>query len=253
MTINKLRIATCVLVFYGALLLYGLTPQTNYLSASDGTPTPTSIPKTYGQLFLEEEGCTPMCFFGLVMGESTVEELLGVLNEQSYFVWRPSESVGTNPTVFDEQTGHVEDGSYIIYWNDEQPFDSIAGDIYIKDSVVQLINISNALQLGYDDVFEAFGGFDYLEAGAGLYSVDFDLYYEESGTIISFSIPRNKCSLNNLRSHMFLNNIFYLNASSETTVTRAIPVDIQTWNDWLDSDADISCDEAFAMYLEESQ
>jgi hypothetical protein len=221
-------------------------------SVSMTTNTPSTVTITNSEtpqsLFVDDT-CSPPCWFGLVTGESTSEEVDIFMTATSH-IFRSWEA--TSDSVFDPQTGDMRDGKihfdWVVFENDSARLRG--NSINLTDGILVSINTSMNRVLLLREVLETLGYPDYITMDSGIDTSRESLSLTYFDLRLNVNLDSLGCSLSQIGNAFWVDWISYYAPMSDDEATaiadrRGRHVSLELWQAWLNGEVAQSCFQAW--------
>lgn len=216
------------------------------------TPTPISDPELVSAPLFSQDTCLPPCWFGLVAGESTSQDVARLVNSNSDIFDRWD----TSPrSTFEPTTNDMINGRYTFYWTDYQPPNTdqvlqVNSTLFIEDQLVQQMQIVMNEDIRLDDVLQRLSNPDYIYFSTFFEQPIMILDYLDLQMSVWLIGPETNCTLMNLTERLWVEQVIYYAEGElqERDLTNVgiyfVPSD--TWLTWINDEVDSTCDEVIA-------
>jgi hypothetical protein len=236
----SLKISVVILT----LLIFPIHPV---ISQSPPTPTPFITHSLF-----DDDVCAPPCVFGLIPGQSTIEDVVVFLQDFESPLFRIETWNGSR---FDPETGYMTNGLYQIAWLDFESTKAFPREISIGIDNNHITGIGLRLNDNHrtylKDILDAFGMPDYVLLGIDpIYrsSSYLTLHYPGLGLDADL-ITGTYCRTDHIGEHFITISVHYRSPGSQITPQRlaihwrVMPLEI--WQSWLDGEVNINCMDAW--------
>ena len=246
--IGTILISICVLIG-GAEMAFS-QEETNQLPTS-GMPS-----------LIEGDLCTPPCWFGLIPGESTLEDVLQMFSNHPDLFW--NELVERNQTENERPILYphldlqplLEDQVIDFFWR-ELNFGGnirIGNVIRTSDNRVAMMIIKPTEAISLSEVLDKWGQPDLIRAGSSLYYDFLLLYYREPHLIVQLDTEdearvEEECRIADLMDVFRIEHIFYLSPAAYREQARnwlqsTHYVPNRVWSSWTAGEVEATCTRA---------
>ena len=168
---------------------------------AQNTPTPEPI-----QSLFENDTCAPPCFFGLIPGQSTSQDVVA-LTETSSDIYDPGI---TERSTFDPDTNHMILGTYYFWLQDSDEVEDPDGvAIYIGDQLVYQINVyvENS-NFSIENVMDTLGPPDQVRIRQSIIGAVLRFIYVDLSISVNFD-PKEECRLETINDDYQLSGLTY--------------------------------------------
>jgi hypothetical protein len=196
---------------------------------------------------LDEDSCAPPCWMGLIVGDSTSEDVQHLIqNTDTIF----QEWIAHEDSVFDEQMGLIVSGSYRSNWlfhdfGDFTTFNSIA-TISVEAGVIDSMWIRPNRTILLHEVLRRLGTPDDVTMS----------WHDVSGTSLNFNYydlrlyiylrSIEQCYMDRMSNNFYVNYVEYYSPSSHQIpydFSRDVPIEV--WQQWVNGEETRSCSTAW--------
>ena len=215
----------------------------------------TETPEEKESLF-EEDTCTPPCWFGLIAGESTNQDVIEALSS-NLDTFRPLSDTSAQYHDFKTDTLPISDGFYQFYWGTRPqpnlvPTTSL---LVIEDQELVWMRIGAPAFISLSDVLGKLGQPDEVYANLAPYLVYLDLFYSDLNLIVILVAERDMCDMSRISETFAVDFVYYYPTGEEAEfrqehrVNFDVPIRPEVWNEWTDGIVQETCDTAFLNYI----
>jgi hypothetical protein len=223
----------------------------------------TSEPPMSGMpSLIEGDLCTPPCWYGLVPGESTLEDVLQMFSNHPDLFWNElvegEETYNNRPILYPhlDLQPLMEDQAIDFFWR-ETNFEGniiIANIIRMSGNRVATMAIKPTEVVSLSEVLSQWGQPDTIRAGRSLYYDFLLLYYREPYLIVQLDTEdvariEEECEIADLMEVFRIEHIFYLSptayreeARNRLQSTYYVPDHI--WSSWTAGEVEATCTRA---------
>lgn len=226
------------IVAFGAINLQTITPD-----------SPTATLAATRSLF-SDDLCAPPCWFGLVAGESTSEDVVRMLEQYpDLFEWNREFSF----RHFEHNGVYLLNGYYGVLWRHVSTVENAIG---IKDAIVEAMQITLDRPVTLAEVFETFGYPSYARTIYGINVVSLHMYYRELNVVVFLHADRETCQMENFLEDYTADSVnYYAEADEETfeaerQLDRWRRIPDTEWQRWLEGEVSGLCSAAIHQVLE---
>lgn len=204
---------------------------------------PTVMPSDTRSLFTDDP-CVPPCWFGLIAGESTSEDVVRMLEQyHQVFEWDREFSF----RHFEHNDVYLLDGYYGIEWRHVSTVENV---IDIEDAAVEAMQISIDQPTTLAQIFEAYGSPNYVRTTYAFDIVSLNLYYRELNVVVFLTADRETCQMENFLEAYTAYSVYYYAQEDEDTfeaehqLDRLRRIPDTEWQHWLEGEVSGSCNDA---------
>lgn len=248
--IRTTLLSICVL-----MLLVGMVASQD----GDSEPPTTGMPS-----LVEGDLCTPPCWFGLIPGVSTLEDVLQMFSNHPDLFWNElvegEETYNNRPILYPhlDLQPLMEDQAIDFFWRET----NFGGNIIIGNIIrmsgnrVATMAIKPTEVVSLSEVLSQWGQPDLIRAGSSLYYDFLLLYYREPHLIVQLDTEdearvEEECRIADLMDVFRIEHIFYLSpaayreqARNWLQSTHYVPDPV--WSSWTAGEVEDSCTRAIS-------
>ncbi len=213
--------------------------------------------------------CEPPCWFGLIPGESSEEEILAFLNDYASAI-----SVRPTRKLFDSETGDLISIHYSFSWHDYSYFNPPRVNLTLQNGVLDHIWANPNREITFGEMFDVLGYPDQLYLGTVGWSLLTAIYENPRVRILLDSrSPSSSCKIHDIAREFRIMEIEYfsMEAAQELVTPAFSPNDAEPepslllpgknnylvskeqFEEWLNDQGDATCSEIWHQLRAENE
>jgi hypothetical protein len=225
---------------------------------ASGQEEPTPTEPNMVSLF-PDDICSPPCWFGLIPGESTTEDVINMFNQYNdLFIVNPRRIENGNTSELVADMEPLLNGQGVEFrwlkWNRDDDWRT-PNNVGITDNILTSIYIILNEDVSLENTLNQLGRPFVIRATYSLYIVELLMFYPDEKLIIFLAADRFECQANSMMRDFEVLHLLYL--SDETYLTSSAEVrrigfyvPHQIFDGWMSGEVEGTCEEAIQALVD---